>query len=120
MYLPRRRKYYLSGVFSVFALGCLSLPVMAQDSDRSMETVTQNMQVRGQSIIEQKTAFLQPALAAETVLQYESQLALQAAESMDQVALAVNIDPEPAISVEPDEMLASAVIPEGIEIDCEN
>jgi hypothetical protein len=82
-----------------------------------MEQLTQAMEAWGLGLQEKVAIQLQQSVVAEIVLQYEQQLAQQAADNMDQVALAVSVDPEPVI--ESGEMLA-IVVSAVNDVNCDN
>ena len=116
MQLLTRKNLIISSIISMLVMVGVALPVIAQDAVYSMEQMTQTTQIWGQDIIQQKTAHLQQA-AVDIVQRYEHRLAQQASEYMDQVALAVNIDPEPVVSLRTSEMWAG-IIPVAKEVEC--
>jgi len=115
----RWRKFIFSSIISVLWASAVALPVFAEDDDQSMRELTGATEAWGQDLQEKVAAQMQQAMSEEIVLQYEIQLAQQIADDMEQLALAVSIDPEPVISAEADEMLAVADTPGEIETECD-
>lgn len=111
----RKRNLFSMNVLGVLAAALVSVPAVAEERDQSRE---QLMDTWGQSLQEKVSVQLEQTMNAEIVLQYENLLAQQTSELMDQVALAVTIESEPVIFLEPDSMMAN-VVPAGIEIDCD-
>lgn len=111
----RKRNLFLMKALGVLAAALVSVPAVAEERDQSRE---QLMDTWGQSLQEKVAVQLEQTINAEIVLEYENLVAQQTSDLMDRVALAVAIEQDPVIFVEPDSMMANAV-PAGIEIDCE-
>lgn len=110
MQFVRQNKRFLAHVFSALAPIFLTFPVVAQDGDRSVDTTTRAVQAWGQVIIDRKLAQLQQNMAAEVLLQYETELAQRSSSYMDQLAVALDVDMEPVILPAPSEMLANVAL----------
>lgn len=106
----------LANLFGVLAVALVSVPVIAGERDQAMEQLVDTW---GQRLQEKVAIQMEQVVNMETVLRYESRLAQQTSGYMDEVALAVSIEPDPVISLEPKSMMAN-VDSAGIEVDCDN
>lgn len=115
----RKRNIVLTNVFSVLALAFVFFPLIAEDGDQYMKNVDQVMQTWGLRLQEKVAFQLQQVVATDIELQYEKQLVQQTSDTIEQVALAVSIDPETDIQVESGALLAQ-VVPAINEVECDD
>lgn len=119
MKLSRKKNPVLTGIFSVLIMAFVFSPVIAGDNEQSMRQVDQAMETRGQRLQEKVAVQLQQAVDTEIVVDYENQVVQQASDQMEQVALAISIDPEVEIQVRSSELLAQ-VVPTIEEVECDD
>ena len=115
----RKRSLVLTNVFSALALTFVSFPVISEDDNHSVKDVDQVVETWGLGLQEKVVFQLQQVVATDIELQYEKQLAQQASDTMERVALAASIEQDPVISTDSAKMVANVVSAEN-EGDCDN